>query len=47
MRNLDRESLVECYDSVTDERKSTLGNLCVEVSTLSSAEFKVLLAFVE
>ena len=47
MRNLDRESLVECYDSVTDESKSTLGNLCIEVSTLSSAEFKVLLAFVE
>ena len=38
---------MERYDCVADESKSTVGNLCVEVCALASAEFKVLLAFLE
>ena len=41
------EALVERDDSVPNEYKNTVGNLCVEVCALTSAEFKVLLAFVE
>ena len=39
------EALVERDDSVPNECKSTVGNLCVEVGTLASAKFKVLLLY--
>ncbi len=42
IQNFSIKLLEVCDDSVANECKSTVGNLCVEVCALASAKFKVL-----